>query len=178
MATTAVVKAWIGSGRSVALIAAAAMALTLTACAKENTTGQTQTSTTTTSAKTTTTTTSAKTTTSSSSVIPKAEYNQLAVGIIDAISRGDFDAATVEFDSALRKKLPASKLSANWATYQQQFGTYQSHGNPERVQRGDLTVVNVPLQMQTTPGQFRVSFRDKDGKVAGLWFLKAGEPVP
>lgn len=122
--------------------------------------------------------TSAKTTTSSSSVIPKAEYNQLAVGIIDAISRGDFDAATVEFDSALRKKLPASKLSANWATYQQQFGTYQSHGNPERVQRGDLTVVNVPLQMQTTPGQFRVSFRDKDGKVAGLWFLKAGEPVP
>lgn len=38
----------------------------------------------------------------------------------------------------------------------------------------NVTVVNVPLQMQQQPGQFRVSFRDKDGKVAGLFFLKTG----
>jgi hypothetical protein len=175
MAVTAVVKTWIGSDRCVALLAATAMALTLTACAKENTTGQTPTSTTATS---TTTTTSAKAATPSSSAIPKANYDQLAVGIIDAISRGDFDAATVDFDSALLKKEPASKLSADWATYQQQFGTYQSHGDPDSVQRRDLTVVNVPLQMQQTPGQLRVSFGDKYGKVVGLWFLKAGTPVP
>ena len=41
---------------------------------------------------------------------------------------------------------------------------------------GELTVVNIPLQMQTQPGEFRVTFHP-DKTVAGLYFLKAGTPV-
>ena len=60
---------------------------------------------------------------------------------------------------------------------QQQFGPYQSHGDPQDVQRGDITVVNVPLQMEREPGQFRLSVHP-DGTIAGLFFLKEGVPVP
>jgi hypothetical protein len=98
--------------------------------------------------------------------------------MIDAISRGDFGAATVDFDSELKQKLPASELSTKWASYQQELGTYQSHGDPQQVKKGDETVVEVPLKMQKAPGQFRVNFRNKDGKVSGLGLLKAAQPTP
>jgi hypothetical protein len=155
--------------------AVTAMLLTLTACQKGDTTGQTQTST---SASTTTSTTTSTKATSSKSAPAKADYGQTAVGIIDAISQSDFTAATLDFDSHMQQTLPPSELSANWASYQQQYGTYKSHGQPQQVHKGNLTVVDIPLQMQKTAGLFRVSFRDKDGKVAALSFEKAGTPVP
>jgi hypothetical protein len=97
--------------------------------------------------------------------------------MLDAIIRGDFATATAHFDSLMQQKLTPDELASSWATYQEAFGNYQSHGNPQDVPRGDLTVVNIPLQMARIPGEFRVTFH-KDGTVAGLYFLKTGVPVP
>jgi len=33
----------------------------------------------------------------------------------------------------------------------------RTHGDPEDVTRGDITVVNVPLNLQRAPGKFRLS---------------------
>jgi hypothetical protein len=103
--------------------------------------------------------------------------DQLAQATFDQIVAGDYAGATTQFDQNLQKMLPAAALGQAWSAYQQTFGAYQSHGDPEDVQRGDLTVVNLPLQMARRPGQFRLTVHP-DGTVAGLYFLREGVPVP
>jgi Protein of unknown function (DUF3887) len=76
----------------------------------------------------------------------------------------------------MKQKLTPEDLSSSWTTYQEAFGKYQSHGAPQDVPLGELTVVNTPLQMERQPGEFRVTFHP-DQTVAGLFFLKAGTPV-
>lgn len=108
----------------------------------------------------------------------QGQYGQLAVQILDAIVRGDSATATAHFDRTMRQELTPDKLASNWDAYQQILGSYQSHGDPRQIPLGHLTIVNIPLTMQEKPGQFRVTFRDKDETVAGLYFLKAGVPDP
>jgi hypothetical protein len=105
------------------------------------------------------------------------QFNQQALDILNAVVRGDWNTVTAPFDPQMRQQLPAAKLCSAWSGYQQQFGNYQSHGDPQPVTRGDLTVVNVPLQMERMPGEFRITF-DSNGAVGGLWLLRAGVPVP
>jgi hypothetical protein len=57
------------------------------------------------------------------------------------------------------------------------YGALKSQGTPEIFVRGSITVVNVPLTMENGPAQARVSF-DPNGKIAGLFFLRTGVPVP
>jgi hypothetical protein len=112
------------------------------------------------------------------SVAPAPDrFNQQALDILNAVVRGDWNTVTAPFDPQMRQQLPAAKLCSAWSGYQQQFGNYQSHGDPQPVTRGDLTVVNVPLQMERMPGEFRITF-DSNGAVGGLWLLRAGVPVP
>lgn len=103
--------------------------------------------------------------------------DQLAMTAIDDIVAGNYAAVTTHFDPTLQKMLSVKALGQAWSTYQQQFGAYQSHGGPEDTARGDLTVVNVPLQMDKKPGQFRLTVHP-DGTFAGLYFLREGVPVP
>lgn len=100
-----------------------------------------------------------------------------ALEILDDVVKGDFAAATANFDAKMHQALPPEKFSAAWSMYQDEYGKYQSHGTPADVPLGDLNVVNVPLQMEKTPGLYRVTFRP-DGTVAGLWFLPADAPMP
>lgn len=103
--------------------------------------------------------------------------DQVALSTLDEIVRGDYPAAAAEFNPTMRTLLPVQALQQSWDLYQQAFGAYQSHGVPENVQRGEVTVVNVPLQMARRPGQFRLSVQP-DGTVTALTFLREGVPVP
>jgi hypothetical protein len=103
--------------------------------------------------------------------------DQVALATLDDIVAGNYPAAVVPFDARMQKMLTPKTLGQAWDTYQKQFGAYQSHGDPQDVPHGDLTVVNVPLQMQNRPGQFRISVHP-DGSVSGLYFLREGVPVP
>lgn len=110
-------------------------------------------------------------------VADPAPPDQVALSTLDEIVRGDFPAATAEFNPTMQSLLPVQTLQQSWDLYQQAFGAYLSHGVPENVQRGEVTVVNVPLQMARRPGQFRVSVQP-DGTLAALTFLREGVPVP
>jgi hypothetical protein len=103
--------------------------------------------------------------------------DQVAMATLDNIVQGNDAAAVAPFDATMQPLLSAPALGQAWKTYQEQFGAYQSHGAPEDIQRGDLTVVNVPLQMARQPGEFRITVHP-DGTVAGLYFLNEGVPVP
>lgn len=101
----------------------------------------------------------------------------VAVHTLDDIVKGHYKAATAHFDTDMRKHLPPDGLEKVWKSYQAQFGHYMSHGKPKDTKSGRYTVVSVPLRMQHSAGEFRLSF-DKKGSVAGLFFLRPGVPVP
>ncbi|MEU9476573.1 DUF3887 domain-containing protein [Streptomyces sp. NPDC048191] len=101
----------------------------------------------------------------------------VALQTLNDIIKGDYKAATAHFDANMRKHLPPDVLGRVWKSYQAQFGRYRSHEKPEDVKSGRFTVVRVPLRMEHSAGEFRVSF-DKSGAIAGLFFLKPGVPVP
>lgn len=103
--------------------------------------------------------------------------DQVAMTTIDDIAAGNYAAVTARFDPELQKRLSPKALQQVWDGYQRTFGAYQSHGGPEDTPRGELTVVNVPLQMDRMPGQFRVKIHP-DGTIAGVYFLREGVPVP
>jgi hypothetical protein len=165
---------WISATAGAALMAAV---LTLTACGG-NHGGQTPASSVSSSAAASSSSAAAPPsgTAASTSATP-GQDDQLALQTLDAIVRGDFNGATARFDPLLKEQLKPDGLATAWRTYQEQFGKYQSRGDPQDVARGDLTVVNVPLQMERMPGEFRVTFHP-DTTVAGIYFLDAGVPVP
>jgi hypothetical protein len=105
----------------------------------------------------------------------RSRCDQIALQTLDAIARADFSAATSHFDDAMKKKLPSDGLASSWTAYRKEFGRYQSHGDPQDLTQGDLTVVNVPLTMERQPGEFRVTC-NKDATIAGLFLLEAGAP--
>jgi hypothetical protein len=114
---------------------------------------------------------------SPSAAAEAAPPDQVALSTLDEIVRGDYPAASADFNPTMQSLLPVQTLQQSWDLYQQAFGAYLSHGVPENVQRGDVTVVNVPLQMARRPGQFRVSVQP-DGTLSALTFLREGVPVP
>lgn len=103
--------------------------------------------------------------------------DQVALTTLDEIIRGDYPAAAAEFNPTMQKMLPVKALQESWDVYQRTFGAFQSHGDPESIPRDNLTIVNVPLQMQQRPGQFRLAVQS-DGTISSLKFLKEGVPVP
>ncbi|MEV7417572.1 DUF3887 domain-containing protein [Streptomyces sp. NPDC089919] len=103
-------------------------------------------------------------------------YGQLALDTLDEVVQGDFAAVSGRFAEPLRQQATADVLQQSWTTYQQEFGDYQSHGDPAETRTTAGTVVDIPLVMAKQPGDFRVTF-DPDGKLLGLYFLRPGVPV-
>ncbi|MEW2140444.1 DUF3887 domain-containing protein [Streptomyces sp. NPDC005409] len=106
----------------------------------------------------------------------QSRYDRITLQALDDIVKGTYTAATAHFDPRLAKLLPPDALAEAWETYQDEFGRYRSHGDPQDVAFGEFTVVNVPLRMERGPGEFRVTFHP-DGSIAGLLFLKPGVPI-
>lgn len=106
----------------------------------------------------------------------QADDEQLALDTLDEVVRGDFAAVSDRFDETLRHQASPEVLARSWKDYQEQFGLYQSHGDPEQVASVQGAVVNVPLHMADGTGEFRVTF-DDDGQLIGLYFLRTGIPV-
>lgn len=107
----------------------------------------------------------------------RADDERLALDTLDEVVRGDFTAVSDRFDETIRHQASPESLATSWKDYQEQFGTYRSHGDPQQVASLQGTVVNVPLRMAKQPGEFRVTFAE-DGRLTGLYFLRTGVPVP
>lgn len=96
--------------------------------------------------------------------------DQLAVAVVDNLAGSNVAAATTDFSPAMAQMLPAANLTQKWKHYQEVLGDYRSHGQPQDIAQGPLTVVNVPLSMAQKPGQLRVTV-DQSGHVAGLFLI-------
>ena len=97
--------------------------------------------------------------------------------LVDDMAAGNFSAVTSNFDAEMTKNLSGTQLATSWQAFQQNFGTYVSRGEPKEVKRGTITIEQVPVKLSKNKGEVRVSYHP-DLKIAGLYFLKAGEPLP
>ena len=105
------------------------------------------------------------------------DLEERAKETVELIFAGDYAAVRADFDEALSATLSEEQLAATRAQFEEEFGTFESMGDPEVVERGELTVVNIPLQMSEGEGEARITY-DSQGKIAGLFLLRAGVPVP
>lgn len=107
----------------------------------------------------------------------QADDERLALDTLDDVVRGDFAAVSARFDGTLRHQASPEALAQAWKDYQEQYGPYRSHGDPRQVTSVHGSVVNVPLHMENGTGEFRVTINE-GGRLIGLYFLRAGVPVP
>ena len=107
---------------------------------------------------------------------PPNHADQVALTALNNLTT-DPAAATAAFTPAMVQIAPAATLDQDWKRYQQLLGNYQSHGQPQDLPQGAMTVVNLPLSMSHAPGQLRITV-DHDGHIAGLFFLNADTPLP
>ena len=78
-----------------------------------------------------------------------------------------------QFSDRVAAQLDPPRLAAAWAQVIGLVGRYEHHGEPSVYQAGDFTVADTPLFFEAGERMGRVSY-DRDGRVAGLFFLPRG----
>jgi Protein of unknown function (DUF3887) len=103
----------------------------------------------------------------------KAEKPSVTVAnaqeLLSHLAKGEFQAATSKFDSAMSKQFPARKLEEVWKTIIAQAGDFQK---PLEVQTGhvqDYDIVEIKCNFAKTPLVMRVVFNSAK-QVTGLFF--------
>ena len=99
----------------------------------------------------------------------KPSATQLAEGMVDSMAKGDFAAATKDFDATMKAALPAEKLGQSWAQVTAQIGAFKSRTGSREAQEAGFQTVHVTCQFEKASWDIKVVF-DKDGKIGGLWF--------
>ena len=97
--------------------------------------------------------------------------------VINDLGAGNFQSVWSQFDASLQAQLSVAALTNGWQVYQEQFGSYKSHGSPEFIPLGSLDVEQLPMIMAHGTEEARVTY-EPNGKIAGLVLLKAGAPPP
>ena len=109
----------------------------------------------------------------SSSVPPGAAGRGTRI-LIDWIE-GRHDAVAAEFGAEMAGRVTPAALAEGWARAIGTVGRYEHMGKPAVTQRGDLTVVEIPLFFEAGELKGRAVF-DPAGRVTGLWAVAPDAP--
>lgn len=90
--------------------------------------------------------------------------------LLDALDRGDYAGATVDFDTTMKAKLSADTLSQVWQAIPPQFGERGAREPVQTTQLGEHAVVLTPLHYGQQMIDAQVACA-ADGKIAGF-FIK------
>jgi hypothetical protein len=101
---------------------------------------------------------------------PLPGAGEAAVRTFSNLAEGRWRAACRDFGKELAARLDPDGLAAVWARLAGMVGRFERMGAPVVYQAGDLTVVDVPRSFEAGERTGRISY-DRDGKVAGLFFL-------
>jgi hypothetical protein len=102
--------------------------------------------------------------------------SKAAINDLEAIQRGDCARVESRLNADMRSRLTAQAMCADYRTYLATFGAFVGHGTPEVINLGANDVVQVPLRLANSNGEFRVTY-DADGHISGLYFLRPGVPL-
>ncbi len=96
-----------------------------------------------------------------------------ATRLFENLVSGHWAAVCATFNATVAAALDAERLAAAWAQVVGMAGRYEHRDAPSVYQAGDYTLVDVPLYFEAGERVGRVSY-DRDGQVAGLFFLPPG----
>lgn len=106
---------------------------------------------------------------------PANNYEALAKSFIGALAAGSFDPAESQFDTAMRRALPASTLQVFWNQMTAAQGAYRAISGSRLLERGDFHVAVLTAEFQRGSVDFVIAF-NSEGKIAGLHFNPASAP--
>jgi uncharacterized protein (TIGR03000 family) len=89
-----------------------------------------------------------------------------ARAFVAAQARGDFTAATREFDEVMKKASPPDKMEKVWKALEKQAGPFQKQFGTRRETLGKYDLVYVTCQWEKTQLDVRVVFT-RDGQITG-----------
>ena len=98
----------------------------------------------------------------------KPSATQLAEGMVDSMAKGDFAAATKDFDANMKAAMSAEKLGQTWSQVTALAGAFKSRTGSREAQEAGFQIVYVTCQFENASWDIKVVF-DRDGKVGGLW---------
>lgn len=102
---------------------------------------------------------------------PLPDAAELAVAVIEDLVSGRWTPIVEQFDPAMRDGLSEDALAAAWTQVIGLSGTLESHGEPEVLRAGDVTITNTALWLEAGDYTARIAFRD-DQTIAGLHLLE------
>jgi hypothetical protein len=106
---------------------------------------------------------------------PLSDATDLATAVIEDLVSGRWAQVTERFDPTMRDGLSEDALAAAWAQIVGTAGAFESHGLPEAVRAGDMTITNTALAMEAGDYTVRITFRD-DRSISGLFILDGRTP--
>ncbi len=99
-----------------------------------------------------------------------------ARAMVDALSRGEFEASVRDFDETMRKLSGPDKMAALWKQLSGQFGAFQRRSGDRRDKLGNYDLVLVTSVFEKQTFDFRVVF-SPDGRIAGLQTVPTAPPA-
>ena len=99
----------------------------------------------------------------------KPSATQLAEGMVDSMAKGDFAAATKDFNATMNAAMSAERLGQTWSQVTALAGAFKSRTESREAQECGFQTVHVICRFEKSPIDIKVVF-DKDGKIGGLWF--------
>lgn len=90
-----------------------------------------------------------------------------AIALLDAVQKGDYAAATRDFDAKMAGALPPAKLEESWRALDQ-FGKLDARGQPHLGKGGGYTVVMIPLIFEKR-NLVAETACGSDGRIAGFY---------
>lgn len=99
-----------------------------------------------------------------------------ARAFLEALSRGDFEAAVVDFDETMMKVSGPEKLAEFWKQVPDKMGAFKRRGEARRDVLGPYDIVLVTCEFEKVTLDARVVF-DKNKKIAGFQFVPSLPPA-
>ncbi|MCE5315070.1 alpha/beta fold hydrolase [bacterium] len=90
--------------------------------------------------------------------------------VLDSITKGDFNSATVDFDPVMKSQMSSDQLRNVWQGIIQQCGVLKRECESRFTREAGFDTVFVPCEFEKITLDMKVVF-NSDGKIGGLWFV-------
>jgi len=107
---------------------------------------------------------------------PEDDLIVKARAFLDALSRGDYQAAAMDFDATMMKVSGPDKLAEFWKQVPEKLGAFKRQTAARRDQFGAYEVALVTCEFEKVTLDARVVF-DKEKKIAGFQFIPSLPPA-
>jgi uncharacterized protein len=95
-----------------------------------------------------------------------------AKAVLDAMNKGDFAAASKDFDKTMKEKMPPDKLEELWKAVGKQLGGFKKLQGTKSIKAGTSEAIDLRCEFAKMTVIVRISF-SKDDQVQGFFILPA-----